>query len=108
MVDMGPTRKIMAANIKAAWPGKVYARVDSDAGGSAATRLRPKRQRQRDLSAGVQLNPKRSPTEDGMRVPRILRIFKQSWIYFLGATILGVVLLTWYHLDPSTAPIALH
>jgi hypothetical protein len=37
-----------------------------------------------------------------------LRIFKQSWIYFLGATILGVVLLTWYHLDPSTAPIALH
>jgi hypothetical protein len=39
--------------------------------------------------------------------PRMLGIFRQSWIYFLGASILAAVLLTWYHLDPSTAPIAL-
>jgi hypothetical protein len=39
-------------------------------------------------------------------LPRMLGIFRQSWIYFLGASILGGVLLTWYHLDPSTAPIA--
>jgi hypothetical protein len=42
-----------------------------------------------------------------MRVPRILQIFRQSWIYFLGVLIATVVLLTWYHLDPSTPPIAL-
>jgi hypothetical protein len=40
-------------------------------------------------------------------LPRILGIFRQSWIYFLGASILGLVLLTWYHLNPSTAPIVL-
>lgn len=49
--------------------------------------------------------------EHGMReprlLPRMLGIFRQSWIYFLGASTLGVVLLIWYHLDPTTAPIVL-
>ena len=41
-----------------------------------------------------------------MRIAGLLRTFRHSWVYFLGASILAVVLLTWYHLDPSTAPIA--
>jgi hypothetical protein len=41
-----------------------------------------------------------------MRVPRIPRIFRQSWIYFPGTFMMGVVFLIWSHLDPSTAPIS--
>jgi hypothetical protein len=43
-----------------------------------------------------------------MRIPRELRIFRQSWIYFLGLLVTVAVLLTWYHLDPSTPSITLH
>jgi hypothetical protein len=39
-------------------------------------------------------------------LPRMLGIFRQSWIYFLGAFILGLVFMIWSYLDPSTAPIA--
>jgi hypothetical protein len=42
-----------------------------------------------------------------MRIPPELRILKDSWIYFLGLLITTAVLLTWYHLDPSTPQIAL-
>ncbi len=41
-----------------------------------------------------------------MTIAGLRRIFRHSWIYFLGASILAAVLLTWYHLDPSTAPIS--
>jgi hypothetical protein len=37
-----------------------------------------------------------------MRFPTELSIFRQSWIYFLGLVITIAVILTWYHLDPST------
>jgi hypothetical protein len=42
-----------------------------------------------------------------MRIPRVLTIFRQSWIYFLGLIFTAVVLLIWYHLDPSTPWIVL-
>jgi len=42
--------------------------------------------------------------EAGTRVPRVLRIVRQSRISFLDASILAAVLLTWYHLDPSSRP----
>jgi hypothetical protein len=42
-----------------------------------------------------------------MRIPRVLRIFRQIWIYLLGLLITTAVLLTWYHLDPSTPRLAL-
>ena len=42
-----------------------------------------------------------------MRFPPGLGIFRQSWIYFLGLLITIAVILTWYHLDPSTPRIAL-
>jgi len=41
-----------------------------------------------------------------MRIPQVLRIFKQGWIYFLGLLITTAIILTWYHLDPATPPIA--
>jgi hypothetical protein len=41
-----------------------------------------------------------------MRISPELAIFKHSWIYFLGLLITTAVLLTWYHLDPSTQQIA--
>jgi hypothetical protein len=42
-----------------------------------------------------------------MHIPRVLRIFRQVWIYLLGVVITTAVFLTWYHLDPSTPQIAL-
>ena len=37
-----------------------------------------------------------------MRIPPELRIFKHGWSYLLGLLITTALLLTWYHLDPST------
>jgi hypothetical protein len=45
--------------------------------------------------------------EDRMGIPRVLRIFRQIWIYFLGLLITTAVFLIWYHLDPSTPQFAL-
>jgi hypothetical protein len=42
-----------------------------------------------------------------MGIPRVLRIFRQGWIYCLGLLITTAVFLTWYHRDPSTPQIAL-
>ena len=42
-----------------------------------------------------------------MRIARESRIFRRSWIYLLGLLITTVVLLIWYHLDPSTPQLAL-
>jgi hypothetical protein len=41
-----------------------------------------------------------------MGIPRVLRIFRQIWIYFLGLLITTAVFLTWYQLDPFTPQIA--
>jgi hypothetical protein len=46
--------------------------------------------------------------EPEVRIPPELKIFKGLWIYILGVLITAAVLLTWYHLDPTTPAIALH